>query len=125
MSEKQELKEYRQGNTVRLTVEVRDKHGIDTVHADAFLEGSTEDDLDADLRLSGWPEGHPTQAVVELQEGVEQHRPGIYVCENIITSNPYDAVRHHDLDPPLRLRIVEHPDDVREGPEVVSVGEFY
>lgn len=123
----EQLKEYRQGDIVHLTVEMRDRNGVYTGFARAVLENSDYDDPDRALDLSGWPEGeeYPEQAEVVLSAEVEQQPPGVYECYAIVGENPYHALSRHELDPPLRFRIVEHPDDVREGPEVLSVGEFW
>jgi hypothetical protein len=126
-----EIKEYRQGDTVRLTVELRDENGVYAGHAAAFLlvDGEPDEDpayLEHRLELSGWPEGSsPTQAEFVLTEEVRQQSPGVYVCYAVVAENQYEAYSRHDLVPPRRFRIVEHPDDVREGPEVLSVGEFW
>jgi hypothetical protein len=81
---------------------------------------------------TGWPEGHPRsgrhhprRAEVVLTNEVDQQPPGVYECRLIVAENAYHALSRHELDPPLRLRIVEHPDDVRQGPEFLSVGTFW
>jgi hypothetical protein len=135
VSEQQEdLKDYRQGDTVRLTVEMRDSNGVRSAFARTFLEGRRDDDPEQVLDLSGWAEGEPghgwgegepVQAEVVLSGTVEQQRPGVYACFAIVPQNAYGAMSRHELDPPLRFRIVEHPDDVRQGPEVLSVGTFW
>ncbi len=60
-----------------------------------------------------------------LEAEVEQQPPGVYVYYAVVGENANHALTRHELEPPLRFRIVEHPDDVREGPEVLSVGEFW
>jgi hypothetical protein len=126
VSEHQELKEYKQGDTIHLTVELRDEHGVSSGFARAFLEDGTNDsDPDQYLDLRGYSDGRPVQAEVVLEGRVEQHRPGVYECTVIVPENAYGAMRRYELNPPLRFRIVEHPDDIREGPEVLSVSNFW
>ena len=57
-----------------------------------------------------------------LTNEVDQQPPGVYECRLIVAENAYHALSRHELDPPLRLRIVEHPDDVRApfGPQLQS-----
>jgi hypothetical protein len=123
--QQEELKEYRQGDTVRLTVEMRDPHGVGGGFARAVLEGSDYNDPFDALDLTAWAEGTPPQAEFVLHGAVSQQPPGVYECDAIVGENPYHALSRHDLEPPLRFRIVEHPDDVREGPEILSVGTFW
>jgi hypothetical protein len=78
VSEEQQMPEYKQGDNVRLTVELRDQNGVEQV--DTWV---------------------------------------------IVAENAYHAVSRHELNPPLCLRIVEDPDDVRQGPEILSVGTFW
>lgn len=69
MSEEQELKEYRQGETVRLTVEMWDTNGVHYALAAAFLllDGGHDEKRPAHrLELTGWPEEEPTQAEIIL-----------------------------------------------------------
>jgi hypothetical protein len=126
------MPEYKQGDNVRLTVELRDQNGVGQVDALVVLQGSSSDDPHRELHLTGWPEGHPRggahhprRAEVVLINEVDQQPPGVYECRLIVAENAYHALSRHELDPPLRLRIVEHPDDVREGPEFLSVGTFW
>jgi hypothetical protein len=58
----EELKEYRQGDTVQLTVEMRDPHGVGGGFAHAVLEGSDYNDPFQNLDLTGWAEGTPQHA---------------------------------------------------------------
>ena len=132
MSEEQQMPEYKQGDNVRLTVELRDQNGVGQVDALVVLQGSSSDDPHRELHLTGWPEGHPRsgrhyprRAEVVLTNEVDQQPPGVYECRLIVAENAYHALSRHELDPPLRLRIVEHPDDVRQGPEILSVGTFW
>ena len=132
MSEEQQMPEYKQGDNVRLTVELRDQNGVEQVDAWVVLQGSSSDDLHRELHLTGWPEGHPrtekhhpTRAEVVLTNEVDQQPPGVYECRVIVAENAYHAVSRHELNPPLCLRIVEDPDDVRQGPEILSVGTFW
>jgi hypothetical protein len=132
MSEEQQMPEYKQGDNVRLTVELRDQNGVGQVDALVVLQGSSSDDPHRELHLTGWPEGHPRggrhyprRAEVVLTNEVDQQPPGVYECRLIVAENSYHALSRHELDPPLRLRIVEHPDDVRQGPEFLSVGTFW
>ncbi len=131
MSEQELLPEYKQGDTVRLTVELRDKHGVREVSTTAFLEGSGDhsDPLRMapkhTLSMVGWLEEATTHAEIVMHGTVEQQPPGVYVCYAIVGENSYSALSRHELDPPKRFRIVEHPDDIREGPEVLSVGELW
>jgi hypothetical protein len=60
-----------------------------------------------------------------LTNEVDQQPPGVYECRLIVAENAYHVLARHELDPPLCLRIVEHPDYVREGPEFLSVGTFW
>jgi hypothetical protein len=127
VSEEQQMPEYKQGDNVRLTVELRDQNGVEQVDAWVILQGSSSDDLHRELHLTGWPEGHPrteTRAEVVLTNEVDQQPPGVYECRVIVAENAYHAVSRHELNPPLCLRIVEDPDDVRQGPEILSVGRF-
>jgi hypothetical protein len=126
------MPEYKQGDNVRLTVELQDQNGVGQVDALVVLQGSSSDDPHRELHLTGWPEGHPRggrhhprRAEVVLTNEVDQQLPGVYECRLIVAENAYHALSRHELDPPLRLRIVEHPDDVREGPEFLSVGTFW
>ncbi len=132
MSEGRQMPEYKQGDNVRLTVELRDQNGVGQVDALVVLQGSSSDDLHRELHLTGWPEGHPrggshhpTRAEVVLTNEVDQQPPGVYECRLIVAENAYHALSRQELDPPLCLRIVEHPDDVREGPEFLSIGTFW
>ena len=131
MSEEQQMPEYKQGDYVRLTVELRDQNGVGQVDALVVLQGSSSDDPHRELHLTGWPEEHPRtehhprRAEVVLTNEVDQQPPGVYECRLIVAENAYHALSRHELDPPLRLRIVEHPDDVRQGPEILSVGTFW
>lgn len=126
MSEQQELKEYRQGDTVRLTVELRDEHGGLHIEAWAKLDREPEDgEWDIDLNLSGRPDEEETQAQVVISGTINQQVPGVYKCSVFAAGNAYNALTSHKIDPPLRFRIVEHPDDIRRGPEVLSVGAFW
>jgi hypothetical protein len=131
MSEEQQMPEYKQGDNVRLTVELRDQNGVGQVGALVVLQGSSSGDPHRELHLTGWPEGHPRggrhhprRAEVVLTNEVDQQPPGVYECRLIVAENAYHALSRHELDPPLRLRIVEHPDDVRQGPEFLSVVTF-
>lgn len=124
------MKEYRQGDTVRLIVEAQDEHGVHYIAAAALLEGKEASDLNTVhprhmLDLAGWPEDETTRAEVVLTGEVEQQEPGLYTCYVVVAENDRHALSRHELDPPLQLRIVEHPDDVRKGPEVLSVGELF
>ena len=56
---------------------------------------------------------------------MNQELPGVYECYAVAAGNARGAESDHKLAPPLRFRIVEHPDDVRDGPEVLSVGAFW
>jgi hypothetical protein len=132
VSEEQQMPEYKQSDNVRLTVELRDQNGVGQVDALVVLQGSSSDDPHRELHLTGWPEGHPRggrhhprRAEVVLTNEVDQQLPGVYECRLIVAENAYHALSRHELDPPLRLRIVEHPDDVRQGPEFLSVGTFW
>ena len=126
MSEQQQVPEYRQGDTVSLTVELRDDKGVYHVRTAALIEGETSANTHPDRKvdLSGWPEESTTHAKVTLTATIEQQEPGLYFCYAIVATNEYQALTRHELEAPLQLRIVEHPDDVREGPEVLSVGTF-
>ena len=126
MTAQQQIPEYKQGDTVLLTVELRDEHGVTYAGTSALIEGETRGDapLDRSLELAGWPEEPTTHAEIELTGTVEQQQPGLYTCYAIVAENTYKALSRYELNPPLRLRIVEHPDDVREGPEVLSVGSL-
>ena len=59
MSEEQQMPEYKQGDNVRLTVELQDQNGVGQVDALVVLQGSSSDDPHRELHLTGWPEGHP------------------------------------------------------------------
>lgn len=125
MSEPQKLKEYKQGDEVHLTVELRDENGVATAEAFAYLEEEPESDFsDHKLRLSWFTEDDPLHVKAVLRGKVSYQVPGMYVCHQIVAENAYEALSRHELDAPLRFRIVEHPDDVRQGPEVLSVGDF-
>jgi hypothetical protein len=132
VSEQQQMPQYIQGDNVRLTVELRDQNGVGQVDAWVVLQGSSSEDPHRELHLTGWPEGHPRtehhhprRAEVVLTNEVVQQPPGVYECRLIVAENAYHALSRHELDPPLCLRIVEHPDDIREGPEFLSVGTFW
>jgi hypothetical protein len=132
VSEEQQMPEYKQGDNVRLTVELRDQNGVGQVDALVVLQGSSSDDPHRELHLTGWPEGHPRtehhhprRAEIVLTNEVDQQPPGVYECRLIVAENAYHALSRQELDPPLRLRIVEHPDDVRQGSQFLSVGTFW
>jgi hypothetical protein len=128
VSEEQELKEYRQGDIVSLMVELRDDTGVYFAMAVAFLLVDGEPDEDEprhSVELTGSPDGTPTQAEVILRGELQQEPPGVYACYAVVAENVYHALTRYELDPPRPFRIVEHPDDVREGPEVLSVGTFW
>ena len=59
MSEQQRMPQYKQGDIVRLTVELRDQNSVGQVDALVVLQGSSSDDPHRELHLTGWPEGHP------------------------------------------------------------------
>lgn len=124
----QEVREYRQGDIIRLPVELQDPNGIRSAAVQAFLEGEHGDDEGVpEIELFGWPEGEggPERAEFVLEAEVKQEPPGVYRCAVLVANNTYQAFSRHEIDPPMRFRIVERPDDVREGPEVLSVGEFF
>lgn len=123
----QEVREYRQGDVVRLTVELQDNNGVRYALAVALLEGEKRGDAPGDrkLELDGWPEEPTNRLELVLTGTVEQQKPGLYFCYAVVAENDHQALSRHGLDPPLQLRIVEHQDDVREGPEVLSVGTFW
>ena len=132
MAEQQQIPEYRQSDTVRLTVELRDANGVRSAGTMGFLEGSGDHskpglvDPYHKLEIHGCSEEEEaTHVQIVLHGTVEQQTPGVYVCYAVVGENPYGAFSRHDLDPPMRFRIVEHADDIREGPEVLSVGEFW
>src|SRR5215211_4134336 len=132
MSEEHQIPEYKQEDNVRLTVETRNQKGVGQVDALVVLQGSSSGDPHRELHLTGWPEGHPRsgrhhprRAEVVLTNEVDQQPPGVYECRLIVAENAYHALSRRELDPPLRLRIVEHPDDIRQGPEFLSVGTFW
>ncbi len=133
MSEQERLPEYRQGDTVRLTVELRDEqHGVREALTTAFLEGSGERDKEPalwnsrrTLDLGGSVEEATTRAEIAIQGTVWLQDPGVYACYAVVGVNSRGVPSRHELDPPRRFRIVEHSDDVREGPEILSVGEIW
>ena len=49
MSEEQQMPEYKQGDNVRLTVELRDQNGVGQVDALVVLQGSSSDDPHREL----------------------------------------------------------------------------
>lgn len=128
MSEDEKLPEYRQGDTVCLTVRLQDENGVEDANALAFLLVNGEPDkqtLRHRVDISGWPEREASEAEIVLSGEIAQQPPGVYECAIIVAANAYQALTGYDLDPPRRFRIVEHVDDVRTGPEVLSVGEFW
>jgi hypothetical protein len=126
VAEQQELREYRQGDIVRLTVELQDESGLQTATTWARLEGEhAENKIVPEVKLTGWPEGYPSRAEVVLTAELGQEPPGVYECSVIVGENGHHALSRHEIHPPRRFRIVEHPNDVREGPEILSVGEFW
>ena len=128
VSEAHEVREYKQGDTVRLTVEMQDDHGIYSGFAVALLLVDGVPDRKTQLHrlaLEGGPEGEPPRAEFVLSATIEQEQPGVYVCDSVITENSWHAMKRHDLNPPKRFRIVEHPDDVREGPDLLAVSDFW
>jgi hypothetical protein len=84
VSEEQQMPEYKQGENVRLTVELRDQNGVGQVNAWVALQGSSSDDPHRELHLTRWPEGHPRtehhpmRAEVVLTNEVDQQPPGVY-----------------------------------------------
>jgi hypothetical protein len=113
VSEEQQMPEYKQGENVRLTVELRDQNGVGQVNAWVALQGSSSDDPHRELHLTRWPEGHPRtehhpmRAEVVLTNEVDQQPPGVCEGRVIVAENAYHALSRHELDPPLRLRIVD------------------
>ena len=93
MSEEQQMPQYKQGDNVRLTVELRDQNGVGQVHAWVVLQGSSSDDPHRELHLTGWPEGHPRtehdhprRAEVVLTNEVDQHN--LRACTSVGSSSP-------------------------------------
>lgn len=131
-AEDSEMREYRQGETVRLTVTVQDPHGVHVVYATATREnregsyqgGDPKTDF---IRLDAMPpvrERGPEPVVLELQARVTTQNPGVYVCQEIEAIDMLSQESRTPLDPPRRFRVVESTEDDREGPAVSDVGEF-
>ena len=122
-----ELPEYRQGETVRLTVTVQDPHGVQSVYAHASREGIHQvDGPETDfIQLAAIPlQQGPEPVVLELQAQVTTQNPGVYVCQEIQAFDMLDQASTTPLNPPRRFRIVESTEDDREGPAVSDVGEL-
>ena len=122
------MREYRQGDTVRLRVTVRDPHGVKFVYAIATREGSANKGgvLQTEhIRLEGTPpQRGPDPVTIDLLALVTNQLPGVYVCQEIQAYDGFFQVGRNSLIPPRRFRIVESAEDDREGPEVLEVGEF-
>ncbi len=125
MTDNPGMPEYRQGDVVRLTVTVRDPHGVQVVYARARREEAETEHPTNYIRLEGVPlkRGY-TPELVELAALVTTETPGVYVCTHIQAFDMLGFKTDHPLEPPKRFRIVESPEDDREGPEVLDVGEF-
>ena len=124
-AEDSEMREYRQGETVRLTVTVQDPHGVQVVYATATREnregsyqgGDPKTDF---IRLDAMPPAPgPAPVVLELQARVTTQ-----VCQEIQAFDMLNQESRTPLDPPRRFRVVESTEDDREGPAVLDVGEF-
>jgi hypothetical protein len=131
--EDSEMREYRQGETVRLTVTVRDRSGVHSVNAQAFREGTGPGatplpTMEDQIYLTGYPmqPGAPTAEVMEvvIQAQVTFQTPGVYECREIRAVDRMMQETIHRLEPPKRFRIVESAEEDREGPEVLEVSEF-
>ncbi len=128
--------EYRQGDNVSLRVTVQDPSGVQAVYATATRVESAsipgqgpEDSVDPgrsiSLRLEGAPEGRgPEPKEVTLRARVTNQAPGEYICREIQAFDALDQESFHPLHPPRRLRIIGGPDEDREGPSVLDVGDF-
>ena len=134
-AEDSELREYRQGDTVLLTVTVQDPSGVRLVSAQAFREGrgpeaippGTQEEqvyLSPDPLSDPLPQPGSAPVEVVLRGMVGNQVPGVYVCEYITADDTWGNSKRTDLDSPRRFRIVESPQQDREGPEVLDVGEF-
>ncbi len=129
-AEDSEMREYRQGETVRLTVTVQDPHGVQVVYATATRENREGSYQGGDphtdfIRLEAVPpELGPEPVVLELQAQVTTQNPGDYVCQEIQAFDMLNQESRIPLDPPRRFRVVESTEDDREGPAVSDVGEF-
>jgi hypothetical protein len=129
-AEDSEMREYRQGESVRLTVTMQDPHGVAVVYATATREnregsyqgGDPKTDF---IRLDAMPPAPgPAPVVLELQARVTTQNPGVYVCQEIHAIDTLHQESRTPLDPPRRFGVVESPEDDREGPAVSDVGEF-
>jgi len=134
-AEDSELREYRQGDIVRLTVTVQDPSGVHLVSAQAYREGTgpgatppaTQEEqiyLSPDPLADPLPQPGSAPVAVVIQGMARTQVPGVYVCEHITAVDTLGNSKSTDLDTPRRFRIVESPQQDREGPEVVDVGEF-
>ena len=122
-----ELREYRQGERVRLTVTVQDPHGVQVVYATAIRAGTYQGggpETDH-IRLDAVPpERGPEPVALELQAQVTTQNPGVYICQEILAFDTLNQKSTTPLNPSRRFRIVESTEDDREGPAVSDVGEF-
>lgn len=130
MSEDQNIKEYKHGDTVHLTVELRDDKGAEAADTVAILEGHEHQETDdisttAVISLTGWVDEPKPHTEVVLTGEVYLNDPGLYYCYTILTENSQGGFRRNRLHPPLQFRVAEPPDYVWQGPEVLSVGEFW
>jgi|SRR5215204_1412617 len=126
-AEDSELREYRQGDEVRLPVTVQDPNGVQVVYTTATREGSNQGGHPQTdrIRLDGIPEERGSEPVqLELQATVTTQSPGVYVCQEIQAIDMRSQVSIIPLTPPKQFRIVESTEDDAEGPEVLEVGEF-
>lgn len=125
------MKVYRQGDTVRLAVTVRDPSGVSYVNAVAYHEstgpGATPPaTTDEQIYLMSSPppqEAGPVQ--VELLAQVTTHVPGVYICREVRAYDTLGQETVYPLDPPRQLHIVESGQEDREGPEIVDVAEEF
>ena len=129
MAEDSELREYTQGDEMRLPVRVQDPSGVQVVYATATREGSNQggDPQTDQIRLSCGT--NPAERGSEplslvLQATVTTQSPGVYVCQEIQAIDMLSRESITPLTPPRRFRIVESTEDDSEGPEVLDVGEL-
>ncbi len=131
------MREYRQGDTIRLTATVQDPHGVQVVYATATrAEHRPITEIEEEpvaplqtktnsIRLEGVPSQRGAEPeTLELQATVDTQAPGVYLCREIQAFDMLNNGSYRPLHPPRQFRIIQSPEDDREGPEVLDVGEF-
>ncbi len=125
------MKEYRQGDTVRLTATVQDPNGVSYVKVVAYHEstgpGATPPaTTDEQISLfDSSPPQEPGPVEAELEGRVTDQVPGVYTCREIQAMDTLGHQSFKPLDPPQEFRIVESGQEDQEGPKILDVEEEF